>query len=135
MIDAGGPGSLPRPSARIEVATEVALLHSVHVAELDGLEPGTAWDYQVVSSTTTGAVHRFWTAPAPDAPVRFGWMADNQEGYQRFATHLEHLQGVAEIRHDRGAVEDSSKPGSSRRWPRCREVFEPEDHAVSDTKF
>ncbi len=69
--------------------------HYVHIAAPDGLSPGGAYDYRVASGDTVGDTETFRTAPAEDAPVRIAWLADNQEGYTRFRTHLEHLSARA----------------------------------------
>lgn len=65
--------------------------HHVHVAELTGLEPGTAYDYRVDSGGTLSETFSFRTAPPPDASVRIAWLSDNQEGWKRFQTHLAHM--------------------------------------------
>jgi 3',5'-cyclic AMP phosphodiesterase CpdA len=70
--------------------------HHVHVAELtDGLSAGAAFDYEVDSGGVTSGRHSFRTAPVPDAPVSIAWLADNQEGWERFRTHLTHLAARA----------------------------------------
>ena len=70
--------------------------HHVQVAVLsDGLTAGAAFDYEVDSGGVTSARHSFRTAPDPDAPVSIGWLADNQEGWERFRTHLTHLSARA----------------------------------------
>ena len=79
----------PRPARRPDHPRRRPLRRPCRGAGGSGIRDGR--DYQVVSSTTTGAVHRFDGArPRRADPLR--WIADNQEGYQRFATHLEHLQ-------------------------------------------
>lgn len=66
--------------------------HVVHVAEATGLEPATAYDYAVHNGDTRSEPATFHTAPLDSASaVRLGWLGDNQEGYERFATHLSHL--------------------------------------------
>jgi 3',5'-cyclic AMP phosphodiesterase CpdA len=65
--------------------------HYVHVADLEGLSTGSAYAYQVQSGDTLGAVQTLRTAPEADTPTRIAWMADNQEGAERFATHIGHL--------------------------------------------
>lgn len=65
--------------------------HFVHVADIEDLSAGSAYAYQVESGDTVGALRTLRTAPAADAPTRIAWMADNQEGKERFATHIRHL--------------------------------------------
>ena len=65
--------------------------HHVHVAEPVGLQADTAYDYRVDSGGTQSETFAFRTAPGLDAPVRLAWLADNQEGWERFRVHLEHL--------------------------------------------
>ena len=66
--------------------------HVVHVAEATDLEAATAYDYEVSNGQTVSETWTFRTAPLEDAAsVRIGWLADNQEGAERFATHLSHL--------------------------------------------
>ncbi|MGC6510948.1 MAG: metallophosphoesterase [Myxococcota bacterium] len=65
--------------------------HVVHVAEIEGLEMDTAYDYRVCGADRCSDEATFKTAPPSTSPVRIAWMADNQEGDHRFRTHLEHI--------------------------------------------
>ena len=65
--------------------------HVVHVAEIEGLEMDTTYDYRVCGADRCSDQASFKTAPPSSAPVRIAWMADNQEGDHRFRTHLEHI--------------------------------------------
>lgn len=65
--------------------------HHVHVADLTGLREDTAYDYRVDSGGTQSDTLGFRTAPGPDSSVRLAWLADNQEGWERFRVHLEHI--------------------------------------------
>ncbi|MEC7945953.1 MAG: metallophosphoesterase [Myxococcota bacterium] len=74
---------------------EVDATHHVHIADMEGLQPDTIYAYRVQSGATEGTVHEFRTAPGPRAATRIAWMADNQEGADRFATHVRHLSARA----------------------------------------
>lgn len=66
--------------------------HVVHVAEASGLTPSASYDYRVANGQTVSETWTFRTAPPPEAEaVRVGWLADNQEGAERFSAHLSHL--------------------------------------------
>jgi hypothetical protein len=57
----------------------------VHQAHLCGLEPGTAYSYQVGAEGAFSPVYTFRTAPDvaanPDAEVVFGFVGDSRDGY------------------------------------------------------
>ena len=78
---------------RVEAVRTIAVDddHYVHIADIEGLEAGAAYSYEVHSGDTAGGLRTLRTAPAADAPTRIAWMADNQEGAGRFATHIRHL--------------------------------------------
>jgi hypothetical protein len=61
----------------------------VHQAHLCGLEPGTAYSYQVGSEGAFSPVYTFRTAPDvaanPDAEVVFGFVGDSRDGYDVWA--------------------------------------------------
>lgn len=81
------------PEAAVDAVRTIAVDedHYVHIADIEGLELATSYSYAVRSGPTRGTPHEFRTAPGPDAPTRIAWMADNQEGAARFATHIRHL--------------------------------------------
>jgi Purple acid Phosphatase, N-terminal domain/Calcineurin-like phosphoesterase len=62
-----------------------AQIYRVHQAHLCGLEPGTAYSYQVGSDGAFSPVYTFRTAPDveanPDAEVVFGFVGDSRDGY------------------------------------------------------
>jgi len=62
-----------------------ATIYRVHQAHLCGLEPGTAYSYQVGSKGHFSPVYTFRTAPdvtaTPDAEVVFGFVGDSRDGY------------------------------------------------------
>ncbi len=74
---------------------EVDAGHYVHIAELTGLAPDTVYQYAVESGGTLGDTYTLHTAPAADAPTAIAFLADNQEGYDRFATHVRHMAARA----------------------------------------
>jgi MYXO-CTERM domain-containing protein len=84
-----GEGLTRRIEAVRTIAVEDDLF--VHIADMDGLSAGTEWEYRVENGGTHGETHPFRTAPPHDAPVRISWMADNQEGAERFGQHIRHL--------------------------------------------
>lgn len=59
--------------------------HRVHQVHLCGLEPGTAYSYQVGSEGHFSPVYTFHTAPdvtaRPDAEVVFAFVGDSRDGY------------------------------------------------------
>jgi 3',5'-cyclic AMP phosphodiesterase CpdA len=65
--------------------------HVVHIAELTGLEPGSSYRYRVGGGEMVSEEGSFTTAPLEDHAPRIAWLADNQEGATRFATHVEHI--------------------------------------------
>jgi 3',5'-cyclic AMP phosphodiesterase CpdA len=65
--------------------------HYVHIAEIEGLQAGTAYQYRVESGATQSETFPFQTAPAAGEPASIAFLADNQDGYDRFATHIRHL--------------------------------------------
>lgn len=69
----------------------------MHEAHLCGLEPDTAYDYQVVSDDGhRSPVYRFHTAPdralTPDATVTIASVGDSRDGYQVWARVVEQLR-------------------------------------------
>ena len=62
-----------------------AQIYRVHQAHLCGLEPGTAYSYQVGSEGAFSPVYTFRTAPdvaaSPDAEVVIGFVGDSRNGY------------------------------------------------------
>jgi len=62
-----------------------AQIYRVHQAHLCGLEPGTAYSYQVGTDGAFSPVYTFRTAPdvaaRPDAEVVFGFVGDSRDGY------------------------------------------------------
>ena len=77
---------------------EVPRMHQVHLC---GLEPGTAYSYQVGGTDLAGAtkfspVYTFRTAPDivahPDAEVVFGFVGDSRGGYDVWQMLIDQLQ-------------------------------------------
>ncbi len=60
--------------------------HVVHIAELDGFSASQIVNYQVGIDGQDAA--QFKTAPEYGEDFSMAWLADNQEGYQRFSTHV-----------------------------------------------
>ncbi|RME27575.1 MAG: hypothetical protein D6798_04245 [Deltaproteobacteria bacterium] len=64
----------------------------VHVADIEGLFPGTLYEYAVSTGDTRSDRYLFRTTPEPDAgAVTIAWMADNQDGPEVMATHIRHM--------------------------------------------
>jgi hypothetical protein len=64
-------------------------IYRVHQAHLCGLEPGTAYSYQVGAEGAFSPVYTFRTAPDvaanPDAEVVLGFVGDSRDGYDVWA--------------------------------------------------
>jgi len=60
--------------------------HVVHIAELTGFTASQVVNYQVGIDGLGGA--QFKTAPEYGEDFSMAWLADNQEGYERFSTHV-----------------------------------------------
>ncbi|MFT4975330.1 MAG: putative phosphodiesterase [Myxococcota bacterium] len=76
--------------------TQVADDHYVHRGTITGLSSGTPVDYRVCVGATCGEVYRFTSAPGAGAPVRIGWLADNQDNLESvFEIHIDHLRDKA----------------------------------------
>lgn len=73
-----------------------AQVYRVHQAHLCGLEPGTAYSYQVGSDGAFSPVYTFRTAPDvtanPDAEVVFGFVGDSRDGYDVWAQLVTQFQ-------------------------------------------
>ena len=63
--------------------------HVVHLAEISGLTAGQAVQYKV--DIEDSDVASFRTAPRYGDDFSMVWLADNQEGYIRFTTHVAHI--------------------------------------------
>ena len=97
-VEHGDPAT---PDALDRVQTVVRTIavddtHYVHVAEVDDLTAAEVRAYRVRSGETVSDVYTLRAAPADDADeVLIGWLADNQEGWERFRVHLAHLSARA----------------------------------------
>ncbi len=73
-----------------------AQIYRVHQAHLCGLEPGTAYSYQVGSEGAFSPVYTFRTAPDvtanPDAEVVLGFVGDTRDGYDVWSQLVGQLQ-------------------------------------------
>lgn len=73
--------------------TEIFRIHQAHLC---GLEPGTAYSYQVGSEGALSPVYTFRTAPDvvanPDAEVVFGFVGDSRDGYDVWAQLVAQMQ-------------------------------------------
>ena len=94
-VEAGAADALAPVDAPVRtIAVDDA--HYVHVVDIPDLSPGAEVAYRVRSGDTVSEVHIFHTAPADSADaVLLGWLSDNQEGWERFRTHLSHLSARA----------------------------------------
>lgn len=63
--------------------------HVVHIAEIEGLESAQVVNYQVNVEGIAAA--QLQTAPEYGADFSMAWLADNQEGYSRFTTHVSNI--------------------------------------------
>ena len=96
-------GNLAEHGVRWGEGEEVSALRTVqvdtdryvHIAEISGLRAGESYPYTVFSGESTSATHTLQTAPEAGAAVRIGWMGDNQDGPETFATHISHLSARA----------------------------------------
>jgi hypothetical protein len=74
-------------------------IYRVHQAHLCGLQPGTAYSYQVGSDGAFSPVYTFRTAPDvtanPDAEVVLGFVGDTRDGYDVWAQLVGQLQQQA----------------------------------------
>jgi hypothetical protein len=71
-------------------------VYRVHQAHLCGLEPGTAYSYQVGGGGAFSPVYTFRTAPdviaSPDAEVVIGFVGDSRNGYDVWSQLVTQLQ-------------------------------------------
>jgi acid phosphatase type 7 len=63
--------------------------HVVHIANITDLSSGQVVPYQVGVEGVDSA--QFQTAPEYGEDFRMAWLADNQEGYARFSTHVANI--------------------------------------------
>lgn len=87
---AGGPlAAAVSDTATVHVADD----HYVHRGVISGLEAGTAYDYRACVGAVCSETHTFRTAPDARAPVRLGWLADNQDNFgDVFEVHVANMQ-------------------------------------------
>lgn len=75
------------------IGAQVYRMHQVHLC---GLEPGTAYSYQVGTEGAFSPVYTFRTAPDveanPDAEVVFGFVGDSRDGYDIWAQLVAQFQ-------------------------------------------
>lgn len=73
-----------------------AQIYRIHQAHLCGLQPGTAYSYQVGAEGVFSPVYTFRTAPDivanPDAEVVFAFVGDSRDGYDVWAQLVGQLQ-------------------------------------------
>ena len=95
MLDHEAPGYTFRYQTGLGGVGEI--LVRVHEAHLCGLEPDTAYDYQVVSDDNhVSPVYRFRTAPdlarTPDATVSITSVGDSRDGYTVWADLVDQIR-------------------------------------------
>jgi predicted phosphodiesterase len=70
---------------------QIDATHYVHRVTITGLQPETAYRYQVRSGLERTAVYSFRTAPRQDSPFAVAWWGDNHDGTGTLRTHVSNI--------------------------------------------